>query len=250
MNETSLVVNTDYLSYPEAAEQLGVTPSAISHWTTKYPEFQDEYVSSRHHKGRKRKVISSRGLFALAAMKDTDRGGRYKKSEPKFTNQQIKKARLATARKALEEPKPRSLSELKIAIQQQLEMIEQMEKQGVLLEETTDKVEKQKLLMETQGVLVEETTHKVDNHEDRISDLEGDTSKMSITTGQRKLLHEKINFLHYTMKEKGTHIQQSAIWGKVHNYTGRKAIGEYLFEDYKVARSFLKDVFKKLDIEW
>lgn len=191
MNEKSLVVNTAYLSYPEAGQKLGVTASAISHWINKMPDFKDRYVVSKFHNGRKRKVVTVEGLTVLANAKDTDRGGKYKNNEPSSRNL-FKAGKIRIAEQAIQPKERPSLLALR-------EMIDRA-------------IEHEKLL---------------DNHETRIADLEGDISKSAITTGQRKLLHEKINALHYGLKEKDINVPQSRIWQKVHEFTGRKTILEW-----------------------
>lgn len=212
------------ISLHEAAEAFHISYSAFCSLLDRYPEIKEKYVQKEVYKGRRRFVIEPEGMLVLANMKDSDRGNKKIKTGMIFRESKKKIAERAIAEVKQHPPTGiEALKQLQVVIAQQIENYEAIGNQG----------------------------KKIEQLDERVSELEGDTSKMPITESQRKRLHERVTNLHYQLLEKRrVNTPFRNIWLKVHEATGKSAVSEYTFEDYRFALSFLKDTYKRLNIEW
>jgi len=78
-NQLSLVNPEDVVSLHEAADLLSITYSAIIHLLKTRPHIRDEYTFKMRYKGRRKTVITRRGLLVLGQTKDSDRGNATKR---------------------------------------------------------------------------------------------------------------------------------------------------------------------------
>jgi hypothetical protein len=64
----------EYVSLPEGAALLNISPSGLSHLLKKRDGFKEKYMFKARHKGRYRTVITKEGLLVLGLSKDSFRG--------------------------------------------------------------------------------------------------------------------------------------------------------------------------------
>lgn len=75
MDELSTQVNQEeVLSFEEASSYLGITYKAFTKLIRFNVDIKTRYVSKKHYKGRRRYVITKKGLFVLANVKDSGKG--------------------------------------------------------------------------------------------------------------------------------------------------------------------------------
>lgn len=79
MTESLAIVNDqEVLSLKEAAQLLGITYSGLAHLLKTRPHLRDEYTFKMRYNGRRKTVITKKGLLVIGQSKDTDRGNMNK----------------------------------------------------------------------------------------------------------------------------------------------------------------------------
>lgn len=215
MNDTNLQVNSqEFISLDEAAQNLGVSTSGLRHYLSRNSALKDKYLKKEIYDGRRKHVISVEALPFITITKNikskTGHGVTVSKMKDVVANRTIAQMKPKTSREILNS-----------------------------------------VIATAQELLKQE--EQIEDHEARLSTLEGedgDLSKLPITQGQRAQIHERVNLLHYELLKNKTFVPQKNIYIKMHEQTGRTSITEYKFEDYKVAKGFLKEWFNKLNIKW
>lgn len=217
--DTQEIVNTnesvfEFISLEEASQQLGISYSSLVRWLKKNTEIKDKYCFKASYQGRKKTLIYVEALLVIANVKDSDRGNKSK-TAPSTTFQ---KGKQKLAENAIEQVKTsQSLESLYSQAQMMVKTLEQ--------------------LMQVSG--------QVQNHEERILTLEGDTQNAPMTSGQRERLNERLRFFCSQ-----TGVAHALVWRDLHDITGRRSINEYVFEDYKIALSRLREIYKLKNIKW
>jgi hypothetical protein len=219
--ETQALVNSsnqesvNFISLEEAGQQLNMSYSTLSKWLTSHKDIKDKYCFKAKYQGRKRTLIYIEGLAVILNVKDT---GRNVSEGKKELNSKIPEVKEQLAEKAIEQVKSsQSLESLYSQAQMMVKTLEQ--------------------LMNVSG--------QVQNHEERLLTLEGDTENLVMTNGQRERLNERLRFFCSQ-----TGVGHALVWRDLHDITGRKSINEYVFADYKVALSRLREIYKLKNIQW
>lgn len=210
MSQLSTQVNNDYISLDEASQQFGISYSSFCRLLRSNPDIRDKYTEKMTYYGRRRTVIHIEALPILVVVKDKDRGNQNKKMTLSDTFREGKKK---LAEKAIEQAKENPVDVINT-------LIKNLE-------------------------LLREQSTRLNNHEDRLNELEGDMGKMKMSDGQRERLNERIRLLAIQLT-----IPFGKMWSELHNITGRRNIDLYTFQDYGIAITWLRQVFKKNNINW
>lgn len=221
----SFAQENQYFSYPEAAELLNVSHEGLSRWLNNHIEIKEKYVSKKKHNGRRRLVIASEAIPVIANMRDNNRGNQYAKNELSTKNVQFKKElaeRAVEQTKQVNLPAAQNIEQLKTALMQAM----------VASQAALESLE-----------LATRNTERIEDHDQRLSLLEGDTSSLPITEGQKKVLNERIRKLAF---ERQIHFSQ--VWTQLHELVGKRSITEYVMEDYFVAITVIKKWYKMYGI--
>lgn len=223
MKELSTLVNENYVSLHEAAEEFGISYSGFCGLLRRHDDIKEKYTFKTDHEGRLRTVITSDGLAILANLRNTNIPNTKVKSLNTFRNE-----KKIISEEVVRQAKPKTgieaLQQLQIVIAQQIEAYQKLEEQGVEIKE-----QRQTLQL----------------HDNRITELEGDIEKMPITKSQKKRLHERVCVVAFS-----TNIHFSKVYTGMHEAIGPRSIDEYTFQDYGRAIAWLKQVFKKNNINW
>ena len=215
MNDLQIQDKQEVIDIVGAAELLKCSHPALRMWLKVHPEIKEKYCRKERYEGRRKTVIQVEALALIANMRN-DNGRKVKESLT------FKEAKRNIIEKEIRKPR-KSLSELRDIIDHMI----------------------------AQDAQVKETGNKVHQLESKVADLEGDTTKIPITEGQRKRLHERVNYFCFWMEEhRRIKIRQGQVYRKIHDMTGRKTTNDYVFEDYKIAIKVLKDWYKQFNVTW
>lgn len=222
MNQELQKVNQEvinFISLEEASQQLGITYGQLVKWLNTNKEIKEKYCFKAKYNGRRRTLIYVEALLVIANVKDSDRGN------------QSKIAPSATFQKGKQELAETVVEQVKTS-----QSLESLYAQAQMLVQTIE------------GLLHVQV--KVENHEERIATLEGDPDTMPIVDGQRKILAEFCNRLHFGLKEQGKNVHFSSIRKDLNIAVGKHSVEEYTQADYFRAISVLKRWYKQQGVQW
>jgi hypothetical protein len=235
---------TEVLSLEDAAPHLGIGPKALRLWLNDHQEirgqycFKDKYFNEKKNVYRRQTVIRVEALLIIANMRDGGRGNQFGKGmlSTSFVGKKKEMAETAIEQVALN----RFMERQQQSIDTQNKMMERL---LVLLEEKN----KPQLPPSVQidKAMDEKMIQQVLSLDSRVAEIEGDTSKIKLSTGQRERLNERIRFLSIQLEEPFW-----KVWIRLHEVTGRRAVGEYMFEDYETAITWLKKEYRENSINW
>ena len=119
-------INQEYLSMAEAANELGVTTSALRRWVKNNPEFNDKYTQKQYHyctisdKQRRMTVILKSSLLVMGNIKNYPTSNQHLKRNAEHTFSKTKQKIAETAITAtLSQPMQEQLSMLMEYVKEQ-----------------------------------------------------------------------------------------------------------------------------------
>lgn len=240
MNDLQPLGNLEWLSYEEAASQLGMTRQNLGRLFNLRPELKVKYVRKEKHIWDRKFIyyVEKNGILAMMALKDADRGNKNKSAPGVQISDQMK-----------------GLAVTKIAESQSLKATDQMGQ--FMLQQMQSMQETNKLMLEEVRAMRAErlappaTQLQLPAAElQELKELKGRVEEYfepdrKLTDSQRTYLNERVKALAIRAK-----IPFGLVWGRVHDYTGKRPIGEYTMDDYETAIKFLKKQYLNGGLTW
>lgn len=240
MQSLSTEVNSEWLSYETAASQLGMTRQNLGRLLNLRPELKAKYVRKEKRLGDRKFIyyVERNGILALLALKDADRGNKNKSAPG---------VQMSDRMKGLAVSKIAEGQSLKAADQMGQFILQQMaamqETNRIMLEEIRAIRAERQLQAPSQSQLPAAELQELKELKGRVEEYFEPDRKL--TDSQRKYLNERVRALAYQVK-----VPYGVVWGKVHDYTGKRPVDEYCMDDYETAIKFLKKQYLNNGLTW
>ena len=240
MTDLSTLGNGEWLSYEEAASQLGMTRQNLGRLFNLRPELKMKYVRKEKRIGDRKFMyyVEKNGILAMMALKDADRGNKNKSAPGVQMTNQFKKRAIS---------KIAEVQSLKAADQMGQFMLQQMASMQETNKLMLDEIRAMRADRQTQpGTQLQLPAAGLQE----LNDLKGKVEEYfepdrKLTDSQRTYLNERARALAARVG-----IHYGVVWNSVHDYTGKRPLDEYSMDDYEAAIKFLKKQYLNNHLTW